>query len=67
VEAMRHLNKWGDVVELELLTDEKLKEWLPHLTIDERRDTLEKYKYYNKKATDYFYSEGYARRSGWIK
>ncbi|MCM3155012.1 hypothetical protein M3611_23660 [Priestia megaterium] len=65
---MEYTNKYGDPVELDLLTEEVYRRFNAAIRIDEEymQEVLKQFKYYNKLSDSlWMYSEEYAERSGW--
>ncbi len=65
---MPQVNKYGDPVELALLTEEAYKAYNAAIRIDEKQmnKDLKQYKYYNKFAdTLWMYSEDFVKKNGW--
>jgi len=65
---MQCVNKYGDPVELDLLTEEVYKAYNAAFGIDEEqmKKELQQNKYYNKLADElWMYSEDFVKQNGW--
>lgn len=65
---MPQVNKYGDPVELDLLTEEVYRRFNAAIRIDEdyMQEVLKQFKYYNKLSDElWMYSEEFVKQNGW--
>lgn len=65
---MQQVNKYGDPVELDLLTEEVYRRFNAAIWIDEEymQEVLKQFKYYNKLSDElWMYSEDFVKQNGW--